>query len=52
VKDNKDVVARRIALAGGQLEAVEEELRDWNPNNMERNLWMNQFKMYGFHGHN
>ena len=34
---------------GGQLEAVEEELSGWNPENTEGNLSMNQFKMYGFH---
>lgn len=30
------------------MEAVEEALRGWNPDNKEGNLWMNQFKTYGF----
>ena len=34
------------------MEAVEEELRGWNPDNMEGNLSINQFKTYGFHSHN
>ena len=41
-----------MASTGGQLEVVEEELRDWNPDNTEGNLWMNQFKTYGFHNPN
>jgi len=52
VKDNKDAVARQIALTGGQLEVVEEALRDWKPDNKEGNSWMNHFKAYVFHGAN
>jgi len=53
VKDNKDAVARRVASTGGQLEAVEEELRGWDPDNAKGNhLWINHFKTYGFHSPN
>ena len=52
MKDNKDAVAQRITSVGGQLEAVVEELRGWNPDNTEENLSMNQFKMYVFHSPN
>jgi len=52
VKDNKDAVARQIASTGGQLEEVEEALRDWKPNNKEGNPWMNHFKAYVFRSAN
>ena len=52
IRHNKDAVARRIASTGGQLEAVEEELRGWNSDNKEENLWMNQFKTYRCHSPN
>jgi len=52
VKDNKDAVARQIALTGGQLEVVVEALHGWKPDNKEGNPWMNHFKAYVFHGAN
>ena len=52
MKDNKDAVAQRITSVGGQLEAVVEELRGWNPDNAEGDLSMNQFKTYVFHSPN
>ena len=52
MKDIKDAVARQIASTGGQLEAVDEELRGWKPKNKEENPWMNHFKAYVFHSAN
>jgi hypothetical protein len=48
VKDNKDAVARQIASTGGQLEEVEEALRDWQSDNKEGDPWMIHFKGYVF----
>ncbi len=52
MKDNKDAVARQIALTGGRLEAVEEALRGWKPDNKEGDPWMKHFKAYVFHSAN
>jgi hypothetical protein len=52
VTDNKDAIARRIASTAGQLEEVEEALRDWKPDNKEGNPWMNHFKECVFHSAN
>ena len=43
-----DVVERRIASTGAQLEIVEKALADPRTYNEEGNQWMKQFKSYCF----